>query len=118
MARLVLALSGFLALILFLPSTSMGHAMELSCSMEGELVECESKYDTGHPVRDGHWRVLDATSGEEILSGVMDAEGGFSFLIPRDAKERQADLKVATDDGMGHRATWKLEADYYLSEIE
>jgi nickel transport protein len=97
-----IAAAAALACLILPAPAAFAHRVNLFAWVEGDTVFVECKYPDGRRVKEGLIRVLDA-AGAELLNGKTDAEGKFSFKIPR-----AADLTVVLEAGMGHRADWPL----------
>ena len=117
MFRRIQKLTPFLGLLLLWPSVCLGHGMNLFCWTDQDTVKCESRFSGGRAVHNGSWRVLDATSGDRLLSGATDSEGRFSFSPPQEAEEERLDLKVVCEADTGHRDSWMVRAADYLSDV-
>ena len=84
--------------------SAWGHGVNIFAWLEGDTVYVESKFKGGKRVRAGSIVVMDM-QGHELLSGITNENGEFSFKIPR-----REDLKIALTAGAGHRAEWTLAA--------
>ena len=84
------------------------HGVSVFAWVEDNTVYVESKFSGGKRVNAGKIRVLDPR-GTELLSGVTDPNGEFSFEVPK-----KTDLKIVLEAGTGHRAEWTIAA----AEIE
>ena len=84
--------------------SAWGHGVNIFAWLEGETVYVESKFKGGKRVRAGSIVVMDM-QGHELLSGITNEDGEFSFKIPR-----REDLKIVLTAGAGHRAEWTLAA--------
>jgi nickel transport protein len=97
---------GLLILLLFGAGFPLyAHRVNLFAWIEDGRVYTESYFPDGTKVKEGKISVLDQGGGE-ILSGVTDGEGNFSFPLP-DAKT----ITIVLDASMGHRTTFTLEID-------
>jgi nickel transport protein len=94
----VILLSG----IYIVPSLALAHRVNLFAWVEEDTVFVESKFAGGKRVKAGKIIVLDP-DGKELLSGVTNDNGEFSFKIPK-----SADLKVILIAGQGHQAEWTI----------
>lgn len=84
------------------------HRVIVFAWVEGNTVFVESKFNGGKKVKNGKVTVTDAR-GIELLSGITDDNGEFSFRVPK-----RAELKIILDAGAGHRGEWKIP----LEEVE
>jgi nickel transport protein len=102
------------AVLIFLWSISLvvgsasAHRVNVFAWVDGDTVHVESKFAGGKKVKAGKIVVMDS-QGNELLSGITDDQGEFSFTIPV-----RTDLKVVLIAGQGHRAEWTISA----SEME
>lgn len=103
----------FLVLFLLWPAISQAHRVNLFCWVEGNEVKCRCRFPGSGGVHNGAWRVLDASSGKELLSGHTNVEGRFAFTPPQNARAEQLDLKVVCKAEMGHKASWIVRAKDY-----
>jgi nickel transport protein len=104
------ALAIILALFIFisLPGSAIAHRVIVYAWVDGDTVYVESKFNSGRKVKNGRVSVIDS-QGAELLSGVTDENGEFSFSIPQ-----KTALKIILDAGGGHRGEWRIP----LEEIE
>ncbi|MDM8516914.1 hypothetical protein QUF76_11995, partial [Desulfobacterales bacterium HSG16] len=79
--------------------------------IEGDMVYTESKFPGGkRKVKNGQIIVQD-TEGNELLTGLTDDKGEFSFKIPK-----KTSLKVILKAGMGHQGEWLIPEDEISSD--
>lgn len=83
----------------FNPS-AFAHKVTIFAWVEGDKIFTESKLGGGKKARKAKILVYDA-EGKQLLSGVTDDNGEFSFKIPK-----VETLKVELDAGVGHKAYW------------
>lgn len=103
----------FLAVLLLLTALSTpahAHRVNVFAWVEGGSVYGEAAFAGGKPAVNSQVAVLDAATGEELLSLATDAQGKFSFPVPEAAKKRGSDLKIALQAGMGHADAWVVKA--------
>lgn len=106
-----------LLLLLFLmawATPALAHRVLVFAFAEGDTIRTESKFVPNDPVRQGKILVLEAKTGQELLTGQTDGQGKFSFKIPAAAAAQKMDLKIVAEAAMGHRGEWLLKADGYL----
>jgi nickel transport protein len=94
---------------------ALAHRVLVFAYAEGETIHTESKFIPDTPVRQGKVQVLDQKTGKELLTGKTDDQGKFSFKIPPEAAAQKMDLNIVVEAAMGHRGSWLLKADSYLS---
>lgn len=105
--RVLLATCLF-TLCLLWPGLAMAHRVNIFAWVEGDTVHTESKFSGGKRVNGGEVLVYDL-KGNELLSGKTNAQGEFSFKIPK-----KTAMKIVLLAGMGHRGDWTVP----LSEID
>jgi nickel transport protein len=91
--------------LLSLPiETVDAHGVSLFAWVEGDTVYVESKFSGGKRVKVGKIIVTDP-QGTELVKGTTNAEGEFSFKVPK-----KVDLKIVLLAGTAHRAEWTVSA--------
>ncbi|MGE4194784.1 MAG: hypothetical protein AB7E51_15475 [Pseudodesulfovibrio sp.] len=113
MNRLLLIVCLALAATLCLSAVSEAHKVNIFAYVEGDTVVTDSGYSRSKRVNDGVVEVYDGSSGELLLSGNTDEAGLFTFVIPKEARERQADLRLLLKAGTGHQAEWTVKYDEF-----
>jgi nickel transport protein len=94
---------------------ALAHRVLVFAFAEGDIIHTESKFIPDTPVRQGKVLVLDQKNGKELLTGQTDDQGKFSFKIPTAAVAQKLDLNIVVEAAMGHRGSWLLKADGYLT---
>ena len=89
------------ALQLFVDS-AYAHRVNVFAWVEGETIYVESKYSGGRVVKAGKIVVTDSR-GIELLSGLTDDEGQYSFEVPQ-----KSDLRIIVSAGQGHQGEWTV----------
>ena len=112
----VLRVQGLLLLLVLgaLATPALAHRVLVFAFAEGDTIHTESKFVPNDPVRQGKILVMDAKTGQELLTGTTDDQGKFSFKIPPEAAAQKMDLKIVVEAAMGHRGEWLLKAVSYL----
>jgi nickel transport protein len=82
--------------------SAFAHRVSVFAWVDGDKIYLESKFAGGHPVKSGKVVVTDP-QGVELLSGVTNDEGEYSFKIPK-----RTDLKIVLIAGQGHQAEWTI----------
>jgi hypothetical protein len=90
--------------VLFWSAQGDAHRVNLFAWVEGDTIHVESKFSGGKRVNAGKITVLDPDGGE-LLSGMTNENGEFSFKIPK-----KTDLKIVVEAGEGHRGEWSISA--------
>lgn len=103
--RFATALLLFGSLWLGFVSSAEAHRVTVFAWTEGDRIHTESKFANGKPVSGGKIVVLDGT-GQELLTGTTDQEGGFTFVPPKPPP-----LKIELLAGMGHKNHWIVEPE-------
>ncbi len=99
------ALSGVVILTIFCllwPVAASAHRVNIFAWVEGDTVHTESKFSGGKRVKGGEIVVYDL-DGKQLLSGKTNADGEFSFKIPK-----KTGMKIVIQAGMGHRGEWTI----------
>ena len=82
--------------------SAFAHRVSVFAWVDGDKIYLESKFAGGRPVKSGKVVVTDP-QGVELLTGVTNDEGEFSFKIPQ-----RTDLKIVLIAGQGHQAEWTV----------
>jgi nickel transport protein len=98
----------FIGIVFLGAGSAFAHRVNVFAWVEGDTVHLESKFAGGRPVKSGKVVVLDP-EGIELLTGLTNDEGEFSFKVPK-----QTDLKIVLNAGQGHQAEWTVR----LEEME
>jgi nickel transport protein len=96
-------------------SPALAHRVLVFAYAEGDTIHTESKFIPDTPVRQGKIEVMDKKTGQILLTGLTDDQGKFSFKIPAAAAAQKLDLEIVAEAAMGHRGSWLLKADSYLT---
>jgi len=84
------------------------HKVRIFAWQDGENILTESMFSRGKPALNATISVVETGTGKELLSGITDTEGLFSFRVPRtDSKE----LKIIVDTGDGHKNSWNYSLE-------
>ena len=112
-----LAVQGLLLLMILgvFSTPALAHRVLVFAYSEGDTIFTESKFIPNDAVRQGKILVIDAQTGQTLLTGATDEAGKFSFKIPAAAAAQKMDLKIVMEAAMGHRGEWLLKAANYLS---
>jgi nickel transport protein len=94
---------------------ALAHRILVFAFVEGDFIRTESKFIPDTPVHQGKVEVLDKKNGKVLLTGQTDNQGKFSFKIPPEAVAQKLDLEIVTEAAMGHRGSWLLKANSYLT---
>ena len=104
LAKSIFFLVFIICLSWILPAPGTAHRVNLFAWIEGDTIYVESKFSGGRHVNAGKITIMDS-EGSELLSGMTNETGEFSFKIPK-----KTDLKIILDAGEGHRAEWTISA--------
>ena len=103
-----------LLLVLIVPLISTSgfcHRVNIFCYVDGDKIDCSSKFTPGGPVKNGEIIVKSVQTGELLLKTKTDQKGHVSFRIPEKALKNNWDLKVICNAEMGHKNFWIIKAD-------
>jgi len=98
-----------LVLLFIMGATAHAHGVHIFAWMEGDTIYTDSYYSSEEKVKDGVVKVFNS-SGEILLEGKTDANGGFVFKIPGPSP-----LRIVLETGMGHGAEFVIEVDEIAS---
>lgn len=107
------ALFAAICLLAVLVSPALAHRANVFAWVESGMVHGEASFSGGKPAMNSGISVLDAATGEELLTVATDEAGAFKFPVPEEAGERGSDLEIVLDAGMGHRDSWVVKAEEY-----
>jgi nickel transport protein len=93
-------------IIMMINIPALAHKVIIFAYVEGDRVYTESYFSDGKKCIDSKIEVFD-NQGNELLEGLTDGEGEFSFEVPPE----DGDLKIVLTAGMGHRAEYSISAD-------
>ena len=91
-----------LYVFLVMSATASAHRVNVFAWVEGETIYVQSKYSGGKKIKAGKIVVMD-TQGIELLSGLTDDEGKYSFEVPK-----KSDLRIIVKAGQGHQGEWTV----------
>jgi nickel transport protein len=83
---------------------AFAHRVNIFAWIEADTVHTKSKFASGREVKGGKIIVTDP-QGNELLTGLTDDQGEFSFKAPG-----RMDLRIVLVAGQGHQADWVLHA--------
>ena len=92
-------------LLFWMVGSASAHRVNVFAWVEGDMVYVEGKFHGGKKVKAGKIVVLDSR-GNELLSGLTDDQGEYSFKVPK-----QTDLRIVLSAGQGHQGEWIVRAD-------
>jgi nickel transport protein len=93
------------SLNIFITSPIFAHGVNIFAYAEDGKIYTESYFSNGKGVINGKIEVFD-NAGILVYEGYTDKNGGCIFNMPG-----TGDLKIVLDAGMGHSATYKLNAE-------
>ena len=92
----------FLLTFPLMVDSAFAHRVSVFAWVEEDTIHVESKFSGGKKVNGGKVVVMDS-QGVELLSGLTNDHGEFSFKIPQ-----QSDLRVIIMAGQGHQGEWTV----------
>jgi nickel transport protein len=101
---------------LVLPSPGLAHRVTVFAWVDGDTVRTTSQFSRSNKVHSGLIEVMDAATGELLVSGRTNDQGEFSFEIPPAVRTRGMDLRVALKAGEGHAGEWIVPATEYIAQ--
>jgi len=94
----------FIGIVFLVIDSAFAHRVSIFAWVDGDTIYVESEFSGGRKVNSGKIAVIDP-QGVELLSGLTNAAGEFSFKIPQ-----RTDLKIVLNAGQGHRGEWTIHA--------
>lgn len=94
----------FICIVFLIIDSAFAHRVNVYAWVDGDMIYAESKFAGGKKVKSGKIVVTDL-QGVELLSGLTNDEGKFSFKIPK-----RTDLKIVLIAGQGHQGEWTIRA--------
>lgn len=94
----------FVCIIFLVIDSAFAHRVNVYAWVDGDTIYVESKFAGGRTVKSGKIVVKDP-QGVDLLSGLTNDEGEFSFKIPK-----RTDLKIVLHAGQGHQGEWTIRA--------
>lgn len=88
---------------------ALAHRVNVFAWVEGNTIHTQSKFGGGRKAMDAPIEVYD-DQGKKLLEGRTDANGEFSFVIPK-----RSALKIVLKAGMGHQNQWVVPLDEILA---
>lgn len=107
-----LALPVMLILLTSLPGYA--HKIRVFAWEEGGIIKTEVRFSGGKVAKNAIITVTSKQNHQELLTGITDSRGEFSFPIPQTARENQYDMEIIANSGDGHKNSWLLNAQDYL----
>lgn len=91
---------------------AFAHKVNMFAYPEGNEIFIEGYFSDGKRPMHSEVKVFDS-AGKELLSGLTNEEGQFSFVIPKDD-----DLRITLNAGQGHRTEYTLSRAELAGEVE
>jgi nickel transport protein len=82
--------------------SASAHRVNVFAWVDGDTIHVESKFSGGKKVKAGKVIVMNP-QGVELLSGLTNDQGEFSFKVPD-----QSDLRIIIVAGQGHQGEWTV----------
>jgi len=98
-----------LGLVCFQPSV-WAHKVTIFAWVDGDTVHTQSKCSGGKRAKNATV-VVEDKEGNQLLEGVTDDNGEFSFKIPK-----KTDLKIILKASMGHLGEWTIPVEQLTGE--
>jgi nickel transport protein len=95
-------LSLLLGMLCVIVNSASAHRVNVFAWVEGDTIHVESKFSGGKKVKTGKVVVMDP-QGVELLSGLTNNQGEFSFNAPK-----LSDLRIIIMAGQGHQGEWTV----------
>jgi len=95
----------FTIIFFLVTGTAAAHKVTVFAWVEDDTVHTESKFSGGRHAKNSEIVVF-GTEENELVRGLTDDQGAFSFKIPQ-----KTSLRVVLKAGMGHQAEWMIPAE-------
>ena len=92
-------------LLAWIVGSAHAHRVNVFAWVEGDTIHVEGKFAGGKKVKAGKIVVLDS-QGAELLSGLTNDQGEYSFKAPQ-----KTDLRIVLSAGQGHQGEWIVRTD-------
>ena len=93
-------------------SPALAHKVNIFAYVEGDTIFTESYFNDGRKCVNSKITVFDS-SGNQLLEGVTNQEGEFSFKSPK-----KIDLRIVLTASMGHKNEYILAASEFIDYSE
>jgi nickel transport protein len=100
--KIHILISLYLGALAIIPDSAHAHRVNVFAWVDGDTIQVESKFSGGKRVKSGKVVVMDP-QGVELLSGLTNDQGEFSFKVPK-----QSDLRIIIMAGQGHQGEWTV----------
>ena len=95
--------------LVFISSSTYAHRINVFCWVDGQNINCYSKFSTGSPVVEGTYKVF--KGNKLIFEGKGDKKGNFTYKIPSNILKNPEDLKFVCIAEMGHKNFWIVKKE-------
>ena len=102
--KIIILIFFYVCVILNMVDAASAHRVNVFAWVDGDTIHVESKFSGGKKVNAGKVVVTDP-QGVELLSGLTNDQGEYSFKVPK-----QSDLRIILNAGQGHRGEWTVKA--------
>lgn len=102
---IILTILACCTILLIMAGSAHAHKVNVFAYAENGTIYTESYFPDGKPVVDGTVEVY-GEAKTKLLDGKTDAEGKFSFPIPK-----KEDLTIVINASMGHRNEYTIKKD-------
>lgn len=100
--KILVLISLSLGALPLMVNSASAHRVNVFAWVDVDTVYVESKFSGGKKVKAGKVVVMDP-QGVELLSGLTDDQGEYSFKVPK-----QSDLRIIIMAGQGHQGEWTV----------
>jgi nickel transport protein len=108
--RLFAGMMGVILGLIFFQPSAWAHKVTIFAWVEGDTVHTQSKFSGGKRAKNATV-VVEDKEGNQLLEGVTDENGEFSFKIPK-----KTDLKIILKASMGHLGDWTIPVEQLTGE--
>lgn len=111
----VLTFALVVALSIAIAIPAFAHRVNIFAWAEGGMIIAEASFSSGNPARDSKVTALDAADGTVLAEATTNEQGRAALPITDAMRQRKATLRLELQASEGHRNTWELAPDEYLT---
>lgn len=111
----VLTFALVVALSISLATPAFAHRVNIFAWAEGGKIIAEATFSSGNPARDSKITAVDTADGTVLAEATTNEQGRVALPITDAMRQRKATLRLELQASEGHRNTWELAPDEYLT---
>ncbi|ABM28938.1 hypothetical protein [Nitratidesulfovibrio vulgaris] len=102
-------------LAITLATPALAHRVNIFAWAEGGNIIAEATFNSGNPARNSKVTAIDAADGTVLGEATTNEQGKATLPITDAMRQRKATLRLELQASEGHRNTWELTPEDYLS---